>query len=78
MIGNEPTPALNGLVPMKRLFRVTSPMRLNETSSPMKIDQQGFAYLPLTDPIELEIDTIPYTVPLSVFVASIRWKGDPK
>ena len=75
MIEHQPQATHSGLVPMKRIFIVESQMRLNETSSPMNPGQEGFAYLPVVDPVELEIDAIPYTVSRSVFVASTRWKS---
>jgi len=59
----------------RRLFEVTKAMRLNGTSRLMKPGERGFAYVPLTDPVEIEIETLPCTVDRDTFEASIRWIG---
>jgi len=58
----------------KRLFIVTRGMNLDETTSPMRPDQRGFAYVPLGDPVEIEIDTVPYTVARSAFQGCTKWQ----
>jgi hypothetical protein len=58
----------------RKLFVVTNMLHLNETDCPMKPGQEGFAYLPLTDPVELELNNIEYTVARSAFEAATRWK----
>ena len=58
----------------RRLFVVTQIFHLNETNSPMKPGQEGFVYLPLTDPVALELDNVEYTVARSVFESGTKWK----
>jgi hypothetical protein len=60
----------------RRLFVATKVLSLNETTSPMKTGQEGWAYVPLTDPVQLELDNIPYTVARSIFESSTKWKGE--
>jgi hypothetical protein len=62
-----------GTVPLRKLFVVAEQMRLNETRSPMQPNQTGFAYLPVSDPVQIEIDNIPYTTDRKTFLASTRW-----
>jgi hypothetical protein len=63
-----------GTVPIRKMFVVTEQMRLNETRSPMQPDQTGFAYLPVSDPVQIEIDNIPFTTDRKIFLACTRWR----
>jgi len=58
----------------RKLFEVTKPLYLNETASPMRSGQTGFAYVPPGDPVELEIDNLGYTVSRRIFEAAIKWR----
>ncbi len=59
----------------KRRFRVIKPLALNETDRLMKPGEEGFAYVPLTDPVELMIDAVEgCTVDRKTFEASIEWR----
>jgi hypothetical protein len=72
----EPTSMEGKASISRRRFAATESIALNETSSPMKSGQEGFAYVPLADPVELEIDNVPYTVARNVFESSTKWKAE--
>ena len=59
----------------KWLFIVTKSLHLNETKTPMHINQEGFAHTPLADPVLIEIDNITFTGAKRIFEASARFKG---
>jgi hypothetical protein len=59
----------------KRRFVVTRPLALTETDRQMKPGEEGFAYIPLADPVEIEVDTFPYTAQRSSFKFSIEWRS---
>lgn len=63
-----------GTVPVRKLFVVAEQILLNETRSPMQPNQTGFAYLPVSDPVQIEIDNIPYTTDRKTFLARTRWR----
>ena len=60
----------------RKLFVVTKLLYLNETASPMRPGQTGFAYMSSDDPVELEIDNVRYTVGRENFAGSTEWR-DP-
>ena len=66
-------PIPDEVVVPRKLFVVTQPMFLNETRSPMRPGQTGFACSVPTDPVQIELDNIGYTVSLSVFENSTKW-----
>ena len=60
---------------LRSLFEVIKPMPLNGISRLMKPGERGFAYVPLTAPVEIEIEALPYMADRNTFEASIRWIG---
>lgn len=65
----------NGAVIPRKLFSVTKLLYLNETASPMRPGQTGFAFVPLGDPVEIEIDNIGFTVARRAFEDATKWGG---
>jgi len=63
-----------GALPVRKLFVVEKQILLNETRSPLQPNQTGFAYLPVSDPVQIEIDNIPYTTDRKTFLACTRWR----
>jgi len=60
----------------KKRFRVIKSIALNETPRLMTPGEEGFAYIPLEDPVRLMIDAIDgYTVDRMSFEASIEWRS---
>jgi hypothetical protein len=59
----------------RRLFTVIASFDLEPAPAPqLKVGQEGFAYMPLSDPVQIEIDNLQFTASLSGFERSIIWK----